>query len=61
MEKQTPSIAVIRSVWSRIKKAKIRNLEIRDLEPGKDVKGGGGRVTNKSKPITDGTGTTGSH
>jgi hypothetical protein len=56
MEKQTPNIAVIRSVWRRIKKAKIRDLEIRDLEPGKDVKGGGGGVTDKSKPITGGTG-----
>ena len=47
MKAQTPSIAVVRSVWRRIKKAKIR-----DLEPVKDVKGGGGDVTDKFKPIT---------
>jgi hypothetical protein len=61
MKAQTPNIAVIRSVWRRIKKAKIRDLEIRDLEPVKDVKGGGGGVTDKSKPIAGGTGSTGSH
>ena len=53
-------MAVVRSVWRRVKKAKIRDLEIRDLEPVKDVKGGGG-VRDKSKPITGGTGTIGSH
>jgi hypothetical protein len=60
MEAQTPNINVIRSVWRRINKGKICELEIRDLEPVKDVKGGSGGVTNKSKPITGGTGTTGS-
>ena len=55
MKAQTPNIAVVHSVWRRIKKAKIR-----DLEPVKDVKGGGGGVTDKSKLITGGTGTTGS-
>jgi hypothetical protein len=59
MESQTPNIAVIRSVWRRLKKGKIRDLEIRDLKPVKDVKGGG--VTGESKPTTGGTGTTGSH
>ena len=59
MDSQTPNIAVIRSVWRRIKKGKIRDLEIRDLKPVKDVKGGG--VTGESKPITRGTGTIGSH
>jgi len=54
MDSQTPNIAVIRSVWRRIKKGKIR-----DLEPVKDVKGGRGAVTDKSKPITGGTGTAG--
>ena len=53
-------MAVVRSVWRRVKKAKIRDLEIRDLEPVKDPKGGGG-VRDESKPITDGTGTMGSH
>ena len=37
MEEQTPNINVVHSVWRRLKKAKIR-----DLQPIKDVKGGGG-------------------
>ncbi len=41
MESQTPNINVVRSVWRRIKKGKIRDLEIRDLKPVKDVKAGG--------------------
>ena len=53
-------MAVVRSVWRRVKKAKIRDLEIRDLEPVKDVKGGGGGVRDESKSITGGTGTIGS-
>ena len=56
MEDRSPNMAVVRSVWRRLKKAKIRDLEIRDLEPEKDVKGGGG-VTGESKPTT-GEGTT---
>jgi hypothetical protein len=62
MESQTPNIHVIRSVWRRLKKGKIRDLEIRDLKPVKDVKGGG--VTGESKPTTGGgstTATTGDH
>jgi len=55
MESQTPNINVVRSVWRRIKKGKIRDLEIRDLKPVKDVKAGG--VTGESKPTT-GEGTT---
>jgi len=54
-------MAVVRSVWRRVKKAKIRDLEIRDLEPIKDVKGGGGGVRDESKPMTGGAGTIGSH
>ncbi len=54
MEDRSPNINVVRSVWRRVKKAKIR-----DLEPVKDVKGGGGGITDKSKPITGGTGSTG--
>ena len=55
-------MAVVRSVWRRVKKAKIRDLEIRNLEPVKDVKGGGGGVTGKSTPTTGGTtSSTGSH
>ena len=56
METQAHNINVIRSVWRRIKKP----INVRDLQPVKDVKGGGG-VTGKSKPSTGGTGTTGSH
>jgi hypothetical protein len=59
MEDQTPNINVIRSVWRRIKKGKIRDLEIRELEPAKDVKGGRGGVTDQSNRITGGPGTTG--
>ncbi len=54
MEDRSPNINVVRSVWRRVKKAKIR-----DLEPVKDVKGGGGGITDKSKPITGSTGSTG--
>jgi len=55
MEEQTPNINVVHSVWRRLKKAKIR-----DLQPTKDVKGGGsGGVTGTSKPAEGGTGTTG--
>jgi hypothetical protein len=60
MEDRSPNINVVRSVWHRVKKAKIRDLGIRDLEPSKDVKGGGGGGTDKSKPMTGGTGTIGS-
>jgi len=51
VETQAENINVIRSVWRRIKK----DIKVRDLQPVKDVKGGGG-VTGKSKPITGGTG-----
>jgi hypothetical protein len=54
METQAHNINVIRSVWRRIKKA---DIKVRDLQPVKDVKGGGGGVTGKSKSITGGTGT----
>jgi len=53
MEGETPNINVVHSVWRRLKKAKTR-----DLQPIKDVKGGGG-VTSTSKPTTGGTGTAG--
>jgi hypothetical protein len=56
MEAQTRNINVIRSAWRRIKK----DIKVRDLQPAKDVKGGGG-VTGKPRPITGTTGTTGSH
>jgi len=60
MEDRSPNINVVRSVSHRVKKGKIPYLGIRDLEPVKDVKGGGGGVTDKSKPMTGGTGTIGS-
>ena len=53
MEEQTPNINVVHSVWRRLKKAKIR-----DLQPTKDVKGGSG-VTGTSKRASGGTGTAG--
>ena len=52
MEEKTPNIHVLQSVWRRLKKAKVR-----DLEPIKDVKGGGATV--RSKPTTGGTGNVG--
>jgi hypothetical protein len=54
MESKPKNINVIRSVWRRIKK----DIKLSDLQPVKDVKGGGG-VTGISKPITGGTGTMG--
>jgi hypothetical protein len=53
MEEQTPNINVVHSVWRRLKKAKIR-----DLQPTKDVKGGRA-VTGTPKPTTGGKGTAG--
>jgi hypothetical protein len=49
------NINVIRSVWRQTKKG---HIKVRDQQPEKEVKGGGG-VTGNSKPITDGTGGTG--
>ena len=46
-----PNINVIRSVWRRVKK----DIQVRDLQPVKDVKGGGG-VTGTFTPITGDTG-----
>jgi hypothetical protein len=40
------NVNVIRSVWHRVKKG---HVEIRDLDPKKDVKGGAG-VTGNSNP-----------
>ena len=58
MEPQSKSIYVVRSVWRRGKNGRIAKIG-RDLEPLKDVKGGGG-VTDKSKPDTGAKGSTGS-
>jgi hypothetical protein len=56
MNRQDPSVNMIRSAWRRLKE-NIREAIIRDLEPVKNVKGGGG-VKGESKPNTGGTGTT---
>ncbi len=45
MEDRSPNINVVRSVWRRVKKAKIR-----DLEPVKDVKGGGAVLRTNPNP-----------
>ena len=52
MQAETPNIAVVHSVWRRLKKGRIVKV-CRDLEPIKDVKGGGGPVTDKCKATTD--------
>jgi hypothetical protein len=53
MNIKIPNIEVIRSLWrTRVKK----DIEVRDLKPVKDVKGGTG-LTGESKPITGGIGT----
>jgi hypothetical protein len=57
MKTQIPNINVVRSTWRRVKK---RSIEVRDLKPVTDVKGGGG-VTGESKPTTGDTGTTDGH
>ena len=55
MKKLIPDINLVRSAWRRVKED-IRDMIARDLQPKKDVKGGGG-VRGESK--TAGTGTTG--
>jgi len=59
MKTQIPNINRVRSAWRRVKED-IKDAIIRDLNPVKDVKGGGG-VEGKSKSTKGGTGTTGSH
>jgi len=59
MNTQEPNVNVVRSVWRRLKKD-IKEAIIRDLQPVKDVKGGGG-VKGESKSTTGGTDTTRSH
>ena len=51
------NMGVVRSVWRRMKKG---HIEIRDLQPEKDVKGGG-KVAGNSKPIAGGAGSTDHH
>jgi hypothetical protein len=53
MEEQTPNIHVVQSVWRRLKKAKFR-----DLEPRKDVKGGGSIAGTSTPTGKGGTGST---
>ena len=45
MQGETPNIHLVHSVWRRLKKAKIR-----DLQPIKDVKGGGAVRGNPHPP-----------
>ena len=49
-----PNVNVVRSVWRRLKND-LREAIIRDLQPRKDVKGGGG-VKAESKSATGGAG-----
>ena len=55
MNTKIPNINVVRSAWRRVKKG---SIEVRDLKPLTDVKGGGG-VKGESKPTTGSTGSTG--
>ena len=55
MNTREPNINVVRSVWRRLKKD-IKEAIIRDLQPVKDVKGGGG-AKGESKPTAGRTGT----
>ena len=55
METPEPHDNVVRSVWRRLKKD-LKEAIIRDLQPRKDVKGGGD-AKGQSKPGTGGTGT----
>lgn len=53
---EEPNVNVVRSVWRRLKND-IRQAIIRDLEPRKDVKGGG--VKGQSKSVRGGSTTRG--
>jgi hypothetical protein len=53
MSTKDPHANEVRSLWRRLKK-NIKEAIIRDLQPTKDVKGGGG-VKGQSKPSTVGT------
>jgi hypothetical protein len=59
MNTRDPNVNVVRSAWRRLKR-NIKEAIIRDLQPVKDIKGGGG-VKDESKPTPGGTGTTRSH
>ena len=59
INREDPRVNMVRSAWRRLKK-NIKEAIIRDLNPVKDVRGGGG-VKGESKPTTGGTGTTRGH
>jgi hypothetical protein len=59
MNRQDPSVNMVQSAWRRLKK-NIKEAIIRDLQPAKDVKGGGG-VKGESKSANGGTGTRRGH
>jgi hypothetical protein len=59
MNTQEPNVNVVQSAWRRLKR-NIKEAIIRDLQPVKDVKGGGG-VKGESKPTPSGAGTTRGH
>ena len=59
MSTQDPNVNAIRSVWRRLKKD-LKEAIIRDLQPAKDVKGGGG-VKDESKSTTRSAGTRRGH
>jgi len=50
---EEPNVNMVRSVWRRFKND-LREAIIRDLQPRKDVKGGGG-VRNESKSFRGNT------
>jgi hypothetical protein len=54
VKKPIPDTDLVRSAWRRVKE-NIRDMIARDLQPVKDVKGGGGVA---GKPTTGGTRTT---
>ena len=53
---EEPDVSVVRSVWRRLKND-IREAIIRDLQPRKDVQGGGD-AKREPKSTKGGTGTT---
>ena len=59
MKTPFPNINAVQSAWRRVKRD-IKEAIIRDLQPRKDVKGGGG-IKGESKPTTGGTGTRRGH
>jgi hypothetical protein len=59
MNTQDPNVNVVQSAWRRLKK-NIKEAIIRDLQPAKDVKGGGS-VKRESKPTSGGADTRRGH